>query len=407
MKDDTEDAAWDSGLALQSQMRTTQGEADMTKKVPLAYGHSPARFSRRSFLVSGSSLLAASALLSGGRSLRAADMADEIRWYTWGTYYKPSYMEGFTESTGIELVIGSIESNDQEYAKMRAGGNREWDVFDVENVSAPLYIKEGLVQPLDFSRIPNSSMLFPNLRAPHWNTGADGQQYFIVHAFGIDTIAYRADLIDTPPTSWNDLFDPKHEGKIGLMDYALDVINLAGLALYGQDSGEGGYSAWTDGQLEEIKKKLSDQKRLVRTYWKTEADNRNLFLNGEITIGFSWVPTAYALQDEGLDVQLALPKEGPFAWSDNLAISSEADEETINAAYELINFILGPDYGIKINRDAPYTTGTTYGWLDQLSDEEQKILFLDQVEMFETFNYRALPPNYDKWVQMWEEVKAG
>ena len=379
----------------------------MTKKAPLAHGHSPVRFSRRSFLVSGSSLVAATALLSGGRSLRAADMADEIRWYTWGTYYKPFYMEGFTESTGIELVVGSIESNDQEYAKMRSGGNREWDVFDVENVSAPLYIKEGLIQPLDFSRIPNSSMLFPNLRAPHWNTGPDDQQYFIVHAFGIDTIAYRADLIDTPPTSWNDLFDPKHEGKIGLMDYALDVINLAGLALYGKDSGEGGYSAWTDGQLEEIKKKLSDQKKLVRTYWKTEADNRNLFLNGEITIGFSWVPTAYALQDEGLDVQLALPKEGPFAWSDNLGISSEADEETTNAAYELINFILGPDYGTKINRDAPYTTGTTYGWLDQLSDEEKRILFLDQVEMFETFNYRALPPNYDKWVQMWEEVKAG
>ena len=379
----------------------------MTKKAPLAHGHSPVRFSRRSFLVSGSSLVAATALLSGGRGLRAADMADEIRWYTWGTYYKPFYMEGFTESTGIELVVGSIESNDQEYAKMRSGGSREWDVFDVENVSAPLYIKEGLIQPLDFSRIPNSSMLFPNLRAPHWNTGPDDQQYFIVHAFGIDTIAYRADLIDTPPTSWNDLFDPKHEGKIGLMDYALDVINLAGLALYGKDSGEGGYSAWTDGQLEEIKKKLSDQKKLVRTYWKTEADNRNLFLNGEITIGFSWVPTAYALQDEGLDVQLALPKEGPFAWSDNLGISSEADEETTNAAYELINFILGPDYGTKINRDAPYTTGTTYGWLDQLSDEEKRILFLDQVEMFETFNYRALPPNYDKWVQMWEEVKAG
>ena len=379
----------------------------MTKKAPLAHGHSPVRFSRRSFLVSGSSLVAATALLSGGRGLRAADMADEIRWYTWGTYYKPFYMEGFTESTGTELVVGSIESNDQEYAKMRAGGNREWDVFDVENVSAPLYIKDGLVQPLDFSRIPNSSMLFPNLSAPHWNTGPDGQQYFIVHTFGIDTIAYRADLIDTPPTSWNDLFDPKYEGKIGLMDYALDVINLAGLALYGKDSGEGGYSAWTDGQLAEIKKKLMDQKRLVRTYWKTEADNRNLFVNGEITIGFSWVPTAYALQDEGLDVQLVLPKEGPFAWSDNLGISSEADEETTNAAYELINFILGPDYGTKINRDAPYTTGTTYGWLDQLSDEEKKILFLDQVEIFETFNYRALPPNYDKWVQMWEEVKAG
>ena len=151
---------------------------------------------------------------------------------------------------------------------------------------------------------------------------------------------------------------------------------------------------------------MIDQKKLVRTYWTAEGDNRNLFLNGELTIGYSWVPTAYALRDEGLDVRLVIPKEGPFAWSDNLGISSEADEATTNAAYKVIDFLLGEDYGLKINRDAPYTTGTTYGWLNKLTDEEKKILFLDQVEMFGTFNYRKLPPNYDKWVQIWEEVKA-
>ena len=170
--------------------------------------------------------------------------------------------------------------------------------------------------------------------------------------------------------------------------------------------GRDGYSAWTDEQLKQIKDKLLEQKALIRSYWVTEADARNLFLNGEVVIGMTWVPTAYGLRAEGLDVRLALPKEGALGWSDNLGISKDATPEQTNAAYALIDFLLGEDYGLRINRSAPYTTGTTYGWIDKLSPEEQAVLFLDQVELFDTFNFRKLPPNYDSWVQIWEEVKA-
>lgn len=367
----------------------------------------PGRFSRRSFLVGASGAAASASMLLSLSAQRVfgAEMAKELRWYTWGTYYKPEYFEGFKETYGIDVSVGSISSNDQEYAMLKAGGTRDWDIFDVENASAQLYAKDGLVQPLDYGRIPNSSMLFPNLQKPEWCVGADGKTYFIVHIFGIDTIAYRADLVEEPPTSWAALFDEKYEGKITFQDYALDAINMAGLVLFGRTPSEGGYSAWTDAQLEEIKKKLVDQKKLVRSYWATEADARNLFVNGEVVIGETWVPTAYALRAEGLNVELALPSEGPWGWSDNFGISRDADEATTNAAYEMINFCLGPDYGIKINRDAPYTTSTTYGWLDKLTEAEKKVLFLDQVKIFNTFNYRKLPPNYDKWTQIWEEVK--
>jgi spermidine/putrescine transport system substrate-binding protein len=366
----------------------------------------PYRLSRRSFLVGSTAAASASMMLSlSAQRVFGAEVAKELRWYTWGTYYKPEYFEGFTEKSGIELTVGSISSNDQQYAMLKAGGTRDWDVFDTENASTPLYIKDGLVKPLDYSRIPNASMLFPSLQKPEWCVGPDGQTYFIVHIFGIDTIAYRSDLVEEPPTSWAALFDEKYAGKITFQDYALDAINMAGLVLYGRTPSEGGYSAWTDAQLEEIKKKLIDQKKLVRTYWATEADARNLFVNGEVVIGETWVPTAYALRAEGLKVELALPKEGPWGWSDNFGISKDADEAATNAAYEMINFALGPDYGLKINRDAPYTTSTTNGWLDKLTEAEKKVLFLDQVQIFDTFNYRKLPPNYDKWTQLWDEVK--
>ena len=77
----------------------------MTKKAPLAHGHSSPSDS-----VVAVSWYPAPAwsprphFSAGGRGLRAADMADEIRWYTWGTYYKPFYMEGFTEAGATHRV---------------------------------------------------------------------------------------------------------------------------------------------------------------------------------------------------------------------------------------------------------------------------------------------------------------
>ena len=360
-------------------------------------GIQPLGLSRRKFLVSASSLTVASSVgsLRARRSL-AAEAADEVRWLTWGTYYSEPYMEGFD----IDVVVGSITSNDEEFALLKAGGTRDWDCWDAENAMCQLHIQADLVKPLDYDRIPNAKNLFPHFKEPEWILGPDGQPYFIVHIFGIDTICYRIGAVDKP-TSWNDLFNPDYTGKVTMQDYALDAINIAGMALFGREN----YSAWTPDQMGQIEEKLIAQKDLIRSYWSSEADARDLFLNNEVNIGTTWVPTAQALQAEGVDVDLVIPQEGALGWSDNLGISKDADPEQEEAAYQLINFLLDEPYGMKMNREAPYTTSTTGAWIDKLSDEEQSKLFLDQTELLSLSNYRKLPPNYDEWTQLWDEIK--
>jgi spermidine/putrescine-binding protein len=354
--------------------------------------------SRRSVLVGASGLAALAAMAAAGG--RPSWAAEEVRWFTWGTYYSEHYLEGFKEATGVDVSVGSITSNDEEYAMLKAGGTSDWDVWDAENAMCQLHIKDGLVKPLDVSRIPNFEMTFPSLREAEWIMGPDGKHYFVVHIFGIDTICYRIAAVDKP-TSWNDLFNPAYKGRVTMQDYALDGINIAGLALFGRDN----FSAWTADQMTAITEALTKQKELIRSYWASEADARNLFLNNEVDIGTTWVPTARALQQEGVEVELIIPREGAMGWSDNLGISKDVTPEQEEAAYQLINFLLGEQYGLKINREAPYTTGTTYGWLDKLSTEEKSSLFLDETELLGLSNYRKLPPNYDEWTQLWDEIK--
>ena len=360
----------------------------------------PLGVSRRRFLINASSVAAAAAAGLGSRASWSATAAKDVRWLTWGTYYSENYMAGFSEGTGIDVSVGSITSNDEQFALLRAGGTQEWDMWDSENAMCQLHIKDGLVKPLDYDRIPNAAKLFPNFREAEWIMGPDGKPYFIVHIFGMDTISYRIGAVDKP-TSWNDLFNPAYKGRITMQDYALDAINIAGLSLFGRDN----YSAWTSNQMTQIKARLTEQKGLIRSYWASEADVRNLFLNGEVDIGVTWVPTARALQQEGFKVDLVIPKEGAIGWSDNLGISKDASPEQEEAAYQLINFLLGEKRGLKINRDAPYTTSTTGAWLDKLSTGEKSNLFLDQSELLALSNYRKLPPDYDQWTQLWDEIK--
>jgi len=117
------------------------------------------------------------------------------------------------------------------------------------------------------------------------------------------------------------------------------------------------------------------------------------------------VPTAKALREEGVAVEVTIPKEGAIGWSDNLGVSADIEEDVEEDAYKLINFLLGESYGMKINRGGPYATGTTYGWVDKLTTEEQAGLFLDQQELLALSNFRKLPPNYDEWTQTWDEIK--
>lgn len=359
--------------------------------------HLPPARSRRTFLV-GASTLAAAASMGLGR--RAFAAAEDLRWLTWGVYHNDDYLEGFENESDARLSVGAITNSDEQFAMLRAGGTREWEVWDTENAMCQLHIESGLVKPLDFSRIPNSEMLFPHLRGAEWTMGSDGQPYFICHIFGIDTIAYRSDLIDKP-TSWADLFNPEYAGKVTFQDYALDAFNIGGLAYFGREN----YSAWTPEQMEEIKARLIEQKKLVRSYWTSEADNRNLFLNGEVVIGMSWVSTAKSVKEQGVPVEIIIPKEGAIGWSDNLGISADISPEAEEEAYKLINFLLGESYGRKINAGGPYTTGTTYGWADGLDETVRKGLFLDQPELLGLSNFRKLPPNYDEWTQLWDEVK--
>jgi len=263
------------------------------------------------------------------------------------------------------------------------------------------YIASNLVQPLDLTKIPNAAHMYPVFRDQELNK-KDGKYYALPYYWGINTIVYRTDLMDEKP-DWSVFFKgEKYKGKLAMRDYAVEGIMIAALYL-GIPQKE--IFSMDDRQLAECKKALIAEKALLRTYWTSIADLTNLFATGEVVCAFSWLPPYYDLSKQGVKIGLSLPKEGVPSWCDVLAIPTGVEGAKLDAAYQLINYLLGPEYGLKLAFGGPYAQSTDVV-RDQLPPEQQERIFIKDIKVMESFVWPQIPRRYNDWVTMWNEVKA-
>lgn len=324
-----------------------------------------------------------------------------VNWLTWENLAYDKYIGEFIKASGTKIQKGFIGSDDEQFAKIRAGGAKDWDLITPGLDKVELYVASGLLEPLDLTKIPNAEKLY----APFKSTSLgkkDGKTYGIPFYWGINPMVYRADLMDEEP-DWSTLFEgTKYKGRLAMRDYALEGIAIAAMYV-GIDRDR--IFKMDDKELAECKKACIAQKKLLRTYWNSIADLTNLFAAGEVVCAFSWVPPYYDLRAKGIDMGMAKPKEGVIGWCDTCAIPAGTTKESSDAAHELINFLLGPDYGKKLALGGPYAISTSTA-RDSLTPEEQDKIFIKDMSVMDSFVWKENPADYGKWVRIWNEVKA-
>lgn len=138
-----------------------------------------------------------------------------------GNAQKKAYVEPFEKATGNKIV--SVEYNGEQ-AKIKAmveAKNVTWDVVEVESPDVTRGCDEGLFEKLDYSKIGNKADFSPAA----------------VHECGIGVfiwstvMAYNADKIKTPPTTWADFWDTKKfPGKRGMRKGARYNLEFALMA---------------------------------------------------------------------------------------------------------------------------------------------------------------------------------
>ena len=295
----------------------------------------------------------------------------------------------------LEVKTAVFGSNDEAVAKLQSGFQA--DVINVCTEETGRMVDQGLIQPIDTSRIEAWDTLFPALRDQP-GVVVDGQVYMIPNVGGTSGVIYNPEEVPQGIDSYRDLFeDPALAGKVTLEDSASTVIAITALALGHEDP----FSLTSD-DLAEIRDYLIAHKSQIRALFKGDADFLNLYRTGDIVAGFGYHDYRAAMEREGIPVEF-VPAEGSIAWICGVSLSSETQNE--DAAYAAMNYYVSP------TPQKFYAESYTYivsdqRTLDELDPDLVKKLGLDNPEQLDSAIALQLPENYDEWLDVYREFKA-
>jgi putative spermidine/putrescine transport system substrate-binding protein len=278
---------------------------------------------RRGHAMKGLGLAALAALLMSG----AASAEERLVVNGWGGPFQTMIMstvaKKFTEETGVKVDFVAGGTIDRLNRAKLVKAKPESDVTFTTSHVGWLYIKDGLFEPIDFSKLPNSSKLVPKAKASDYHVGLYGYVY---------SIAYRTDLApkDVAFTSWNDLWNPKLKGMIGLPDFdASHIVKIATMLQGGQPED------WKAAQP-----KLAALKPNLKAFYSNSATSIQLLSSGETPVQVLLSSNAYNMISQGVPVKLVIPKEGALLGLDTMAITKGTDK--LELAHKFLNIALDP-----------------------------------------------------------------
>ena len=307
------------------------------------------RFARRRFLELAATAGAAGMIsrLPGLESpARAATVPDKkpdkIIMRTWGEPWNTLMGEGpgrtFTEETGIPVEFDLTDESPIQTkvrSAIRAGGRPPVDVVNNTTANGYLSARQDLIVPLNPEIVTYLNEVTPEVSLPTASLPVTDAGWPYVKVYSYTTpIVYAKDRVDPSTiTSWEDLFDPRFEGRIGVEDYYYEVTMPLAKML--------GVDPRVDPNLTPVWDKLAQLKPNIGAIVNAEALSK-VIASGEIDLFVALVGNALAARDLGADVDWLVPKEGVYLASDCVYVLKNLPPETEYYAQVFVNHLLSP-----------------------------------------------------------------
>jgi spermidine/putrescine transport system substrate-binding protein len=334
-----------------------------------------------------------------GTSMRPEDISGTIRLLSYSDGFDPDYMASFHEQyPNITLQTSAMDSNEAAVAKIQAGF--EVDVINscVDEAALEM-VQKGMYMQLDTSRLTYWNDLFPSVKELP-GVVADGKYYVVPVDMGAGGILYNVDVVNPPPDSWTDLFDPKWAGRVAVENNATTAMMIGALVTGIPDP-----LNMDEAQLAQVAQYWIEHKGQIRTFFQAGAAIRSLFKSGEVVISSGYADQAAMIREEGVNVQLAMPKEGAILWACGYGISPNIDPANLDAAYALLNWYTSPEAELFEATEWSYQVANQ-DVLKIASPEVIKAASLEAPMHMENAIPAHPPENRAAWVAAWAEVKA-
>lgn len=271
--------------------------------------------------------------------------------FIWSEYIDPNLVTAFEKQCNCKVVETDYESNAEMSAKLKAGGDQQYDVVVPSSYYVPELAAEGLIQKIDHAQLGNFSNLVPRFQNPDYDPE---DAYSIPYQWGTTGMVYNPAKIKNPPQSWALLFDPKANPSYPFVlpkGEGRDQIGAACAYLgYGFNCSE--KSQW----IAAAKLLIETKKRRNFAGFVDETPARDQMKSGLIAVSMAFngdIASCYA-DGSCKNLKYFLPKEGSEIWVDTMAIPAHAPHPEL--ALQFINFILDADNGAALSNFNQYAS---------------------------------------------------
>ncbi|MCB1478056.1 MAG: ABC transporter substrate-binding protein [Tepidamorphaceae bacterium] len=302
------------------------------------------------------------------------------------TLLKEKILPPFEAETGAKIVYVPGNSTDT-LAKLQAQkGAQELDVAILDD--GPMF------QAIDFgfcTKIEDAAIFDDVYDIARMNTDKAIGAGFVATGFAYNAEYFEKEGWD-PPSSWNDLTDPKYAGKLVVPP----ITNTYGLhALWMMAKLNGG----DEKNIEPGFKVFEDTiAKNVLAFEPSSGKMSELFQNGEIVLSVWGSGRLKSLADTGFPGKFAYPKEGAVALM--VAVCPVVDSDVPELSQKLVQHFLKPENQVLLAETVGFGPVNTKA---ELPPELAEVLpyGTERIEAMNAIDWTIVNPARGEWTKQW------
>ena len=246
---------------------------------------------------------------------------------SWGEYIDEELITQFEEATGIRVNYQTAESNEALYSLLKSGG-ADYDVVVPSDYMIGRLIAEDMLEPLDYSQIPNYSLIDERFKGLSYDPE---NRYTVPYTWGTLGIIYNTAMVEEEITSWGALYDDKYAGNVLLINNSRDAVGEALLYL--------GYSLNTtdEAQIREAYDLVADASRRGMFQGRVMDEVLQAMEGNNAAIATYYAGDYLSMLENNEDLAFVIPEEGSNWFVDAMCMLKNAPHQ--REAHMWINFI--------------------------------------------------------------------
>ena len=248
-----------------------------------------------------------------------------------GEYIDEALIDQFESATGIRVNYQTAESNEALYSLLKSGG-ADYDVVVASDYMVGRFIAEDMVDRLDYSQIPNFSLMDERFTHPHFDPA---NEYTVPYTWGTLGIIYNTTMVDGEIDSWSVLYDSQYAGDVLLINNSRDALGEALLYL--------GHSVNTtdESEIRAAYELVADASRRGVFQGRVSDEVFQKMEGGNAAIATYYAGDYISMLDNNEDLAFAIPKEGSNWFVDAMCMIKDAPHQ--KEAHMWMDFIASTD----------------------------------------------------------------